>query len=120
MGTKVELPTLGDNTTPEQLVDILAPIRSRMNEDKTLDKFYSTALKVRADDATEIIGEHYKAVVTPAHREGFNQELAKTFLTEEQLAQCEKGTDYVTLRFTKLEPKKPGSLEFEAPASAKK
>ena len=78
-----EPPKLGENATPEFLIDEAGPFHDQEKEGKKAKEFYKTAIKARLgdiQDGTVIRGDVYKAEFKLVVRDILDQEAVKKIL----------------------------------------
>lgn len=85
-------PTLGGNVTPEFLCDELGEAREKKAYWEKAEAFFKEAMKARAKGTKSIIGDKFISMIEEQSRTTLDTTLVRGFLTEEQLAECERTT----------------------------
>lgn len=93
---KFETPTLGDNTTPERLADELGAAREHKAYWEKMEAFYKEALKGRAKgtDAKSFMGDTFAVFISEESRTSLDSSLVRAKLSAEDLAECERTTNF--------------------------
>lgn len=107
MAKKLEMPKLGENVTPEHLVDEIGRIRRRVNDLEKLRKYLTEALKARwPKDTPALVGEKYTCVPEKQVQRRISKDLVEQFVPAETLPKL-----YKDIEINKMNVKKIGEEE---------